>query len=168
MVKPGYDWSSFTTRIPVHADPLALYRSWATRKGIEHWFLSFSEYKTPDGRILGPDEEVSPGDEYTWRWYGWSDDVAEQGTILDCNGKDYFKFTFGDAGICTVRIRSEQNIPLVELVQSEIPTHDTAMHQWHLGCKVGWTFYLTNLKSLMEGGIDLRNKNELITRVINS
>jgi hypothetical protein len=42
------------------------------------------------------------------------------------------------------------------------------MRNYHLGCKTGWTFYLANLKSLMEGGIDLRNKNEKIQRVINA
>jgi hypothetical protein len=26
-------------------------------------------------------------------------------------------------------------------------------------CQLGWTFYLANLKSVIEGGVDLRNKN---------
>ena len=38
----------------------------------------------------------------------------------------------------------------------------------NVGCKTGWTFYLANLKSLLEGGIDLRNKDELLKDVINS
>lgn len=29
----------------------------------------------------------------------------------------------------------------------------------HIGYKTGWTFYLANLKSILEGGIDLRNRN---------
>jgi hypothetical protein len=32
----------------------------------------------------------------------------------------------------------------------------------------GWVFYLANLKSFPEGGIDLRNKNEKLKSVINS
>jgi hypothetical protein len=53
-------------------------------------------------------------------------------------------------------------------LQDEIPVNETAMHNWHLGCKTGWTFYLANLKSIYEGGIDLRNKNINLHEVINS
>ena len=38
----------------------------------------------------------------------------------------------------------------------------------YIGCGEGWTFYLANLKSMLEGGIDLRNKNDKIKGVINS
>ena len=37
-----------------------------------------------------------------------------------------------------------------------------------LECGEGWAFYLTNLKSHLEGGIDLRNRNERITGVVNA
>ena len=37
-----------------------------------------------------------------------------------------------------------------------------------MGCLEGWTFYLTNLKSVIEGGLDLRNKNLDIKGVINA
>jgi len=37
-----------------------------------------------------------------------------------------------------------------------------------VGCGEGWTFYLANLNSYLQGGIDLRNKNEKIQGVISS
>jgi hypothetical protein len=37
-----------------------------------------------------------------------------------------------------------------------------------VGCGEGWTFYLTNLKSILEGGVDLRNKEMKLKNVINS
>ena len=163
-----YDWSQFTTRVPVNASIEKLYDAWSTRHGIEHWFLRMSEYRDPDLALREDDEPVMPGDTYAWRWHGWPDEVEERGTILDCNGKDYFKFTFGDAGVCTVTIKKENGQTIVELVQTDIPTDEKGMHYWHMGCKSGWTFYLANLKSLMEGGIDLRNKNETLKNVINS
>ena len=82
--------------------------------------------------------------------------------------KDLFKFTFGEAGVCTVRIIEENGIRIVELVQTDIPDDERGKHYWHVGCKTGWTFYLANLKSLMEGGIDLRNKDESLKNVVNS
>ena len=40
--------------------------------------------------------------------------------------------------------------------------------QYHMGCLGGWTFYLANLKSYLEGGVDLRNKNLALNNMVNS
>jgi uncharacterized protein YndB with AHSA1/START domain len=162
------NWSSFAVRIAVNASVEKLYWCWATREGIEYWFLRMSEYKKPDGSLRTNDEMVQAGDTYTWRWHGWDDKTTEHGTILDCNGKDFFKFSFGKAGNCAVTIKKENNYTIVELVQTEIPDDEEGKQNWHVGCKTGWTFYLTNLKSLLEGGIDLRNRDEQLTNVINA
>ena len=94
--------------------------------------------------------------------------MIEEGTILDCNGKDFLKFSFGKAGNCSITIKEEMGVNIVELMQDNIPTDEHGMQYWHLGCKTGWTFYLANLKSILEGDIDIRNKNEKIRQVINS
>lgn len=163
-----YDWSTFITRIAIKADPQALYDPWASQRGIEYWFLRTSLYSTADGRQRSADEFVEKGDTYLWRWEGWPDDVQETGEILECNGKDRFKFTFGEAGNCTVEILSEGEHTVVQLTQSEIPTDEKGKHYWHLGCKTGWTFHLTNMKSIFEGGADLRNKDVELKNVINA
>lgn len=162
----NFNWSRFAVRINVKAPVDKLYWCWATKKGIEYWFLRKSDYKKPDGSLYGADDEVQKGDNYSWLWYGYPDEVVEHGEILDCNGKDYFQFRFGEAGICTIKIYEEQGENIVELVQDKIPTDDKAKQNWHIGCKTGWTFYLANLKSMLEGGIDLRNRNEKIQNVI--
>lgn len=166
-MKP-FNWGRFITRININAPIETIYAHWATRAGIEKWFLRMSEYKKADGTILKENEQVSPTDIYRWRWHGWPDETEEKGNILDCNGKDKFRFSFGDAGNCTVSIYKEGNETIVELVQEDIPDTEEGRQQWHLGCKTGWTFYLANLKSILEGGIDLRNKNEKLSRVINA
>ena len=163
-----YDWSKFTCRINIKADAKKLYDAWATRGGMEEWFLRMSEYKKKDGTIRASYEATAAHDTYRWRWHGWPDETTEEGTILECNGKDLFRFTFGQAGNCTITIKEEQGETIVELLQDEIPTDENGMHYWHLGCKTGWTFYLTNMKSIYEGGIDLRNKNEQLQQMINS
>ena len=163
------DWSRFAVRINIQSHSIEqLYRAWATKGGIEYWFLRMSEYRQPDGSLRGDDEPVQKGDTYCWRWFGYSDEVTETGVILDCNGIDFFKFRFGKAGDCSIRIYEEQNEMIVELLQDNIPTDDKGKELWHIGCKTGWTFYLANLKSQLEGGIDLRNKNEQVQEVINA
>jgi uncharacterized protein YndB with AHSA1/START domain len=163
-----YDWSRFVTRIAVNATREELYKAWATRKGIEYWFLRMADYRSADGVMRGEDEYVSAGDTYSWRWHGWPDEMEEHGTILSCNGKDQFRFTFGKAGICSVSLYEERGQMMMELIQTEIPVDDQGKHNFHLGCKTGWTFYLTNMKSLFEGGIDLRNRDEGLKNVVNS
>ena len=109
-------------RINVNASVDILYAAWATRVGIESWFLRLSEYKLTDDILRKSDEPVQKGDKYKWLWHGWSDETVEFGEILDCNDKDLFKFSFGKAGNCTVKIYSEQNENIVELAQDDIPT----------------------------------------------
>ena len=167
----SYDWTTFTKNIPVKATAETIYRSFATRKGIESWFLRRSEYKNAAG-LLSPEEYVKENDTYSWRWFGYPDEVNENGTILKANGKDLFEFTFNANGKndmrVTVSAREEAGERIVSLCQYNIPTDEESKHQFHIGCMEGWTFYLANLKSILEGGIDLRNKNDAIQKVINS
>lgn len=167
MPDKEYDWSKFTVRIDVNAPIEKLYHGWATREGIEFWFLRYSEYKR-NGTVLKNAEFVKPGDTYTWRWHGYDDATQEQGEILECNGKDMFKFRFGNAGNCTVRIYKEENTTIVELTQDNIPTDEKGKQNFHVGCQSGCTFHFANMKSLYEGGVDLRNKNEKLKRMLNS
>jgi uncharacterized protein YndB with AHSA1/START domain len=163
-----YDWDHFIVRINVNAPLQTLYDAWATRAGMEYWFLRVSEYTRKDGTIRPDDEHAQQGDSYRWLWHGWSDETVEYGSIMEANGRDSFKFSFGKAGDCTVKIFRDMGETFVELKQEHIPTDEHGHYYWHLGCKTGWTFYFANMKSLYEGGIDLRNKNELLQGVINA
>jgi Activator of Hsp90 ATPase homolog 1-like protein len=161
------NWSTFTVRMDVNAPIEQLYAAWATRAGVESWFLRLSEYKSANGSLRADDEPVQTGDIYKWMWHGWPDDTVEHGSILECNGKDFFKFSFGKAGICSVRIYKEHDETLVELMQENIPEGDDGKYNWHVGCKTGWTYYLTNLKSVYQAGTDLRNKKEGVGKLLN-
>ena len=60
------------------------------------------------------------------------------------------------------------NQTLVELTQVEIPLDKESKRNIRLGCAFGWTFYLLNLKSVIEGGLDLRNKDMELIGVVNN
>lgn len=162
------NWDEFTLRINIRADRQVIYQAWATRAGMEGWFLRMSEYKDKHGNPRAAGELVEAGDSYKWLWYGWTDEVMETGEILAVDGQSHFRFSFGKAGICTVSIREELGEHLLELKQEDIPSDEDGRFHWHVGCKTGWTFYLANLKSVLEGGIDLRNRNPAIRGVLNS
>ena len=164
----NFDWSRFKVRINVNAPVEKLYQGWATRSGIEYWFLRWCEYKNADGSVKGDNEYVGPGDTYKWRWHGYPDSITEEGRILEANGGDFFKFSFGKAGICSVSIKQEQGQQIVELIQEGIPVDEQSRQYYHVGCKAGWTFHFANMKSIFEGGIDLRNKDENLKEMLNS
>ena len=163
-----HDWSRFVKRIPINAETKEIYKSWATQHGLEKWFLRKAEFKDTNKKFLDPNEIIQVGDTYEWYWHGWPDEVVERGTILEANGRDFLKFNFGKAGIVSAAIKNEEGENIVELTQEEIPTDEESKVNFHMGCSEGWAFYLVNLKSILEGGIDLRNKDLRLKRVVNS
>ena len=160
------DWSTFTRRITVNAPAQVIYDSWAVPSKIESWFLRVADYAGSDGNPKNHDVAVEGGDAYLWLWHGYGDDVNEKGTVVEANGIDRFAFTFTGDCLVTVTIKEESGETVVELTQSRIP--DEANHGIYVDCSYGWAFYLGNLKSVLEGGIDLRNKNIDIKNVVNS
>ena len=162
-----YDWSRFTQRININAAPQKLYNAFATRHGMQTWFLRLSEYKR-EGDLLADHELIKEGDTYTWLWFGYPDSTVETGEIIKANDKDELQFSFGKAGNVTIKIYEEGNENIVELTQENVPADDEGKKNFFVGCSTGWVFYLANLKSIMEGGIDLRNKNVSLQRMLNA
>ena len=160
------DWSKFTRRITVIAQTQTIYDAWAVPSQIERWFLRSAEYVGFDGKPKDRDVAVEASDAYLWRWHGYLDDVNERGIVAEANGVDRFAFTFTSDCLVTVTIKEESTETVVELTQSRIP--DDPNHGIYVDCSYGWAFYLGNLKSVIEGGIDLRNKNVDIQNVVNS
>ena len=165
---PTYDWSSFEMRIPVNGSLENIYKAWTTISGIQSWFLRSAKYSDPNGVLRDNDELVQKGDRYTWYWHGYDDDTVEHNDVLEANGEDVFSFVFAGHCIVTVTIGMIEGETIVELRQENIPTGDEGKSEIHMGCMQGWTFYLANLKSVLEGGIDLRNRNTKIGKVVNS
>ena len=160
------DWSQFTRRITVNAPAQKIYDAWAVPSQIECWFLRSAEYVGFDGKAKDRNCGVEAGDGYLWKWHGFLDDVSEGGSVVEANGQNHFAFIFTSDCLVTVTINDDNGETVVELTQSRIP--DDRDRCIYVDCSYGWTFYLANLKSILEGGIDLRNKNVEISNVVNS
>lgn len=163
-----YDWSQFKCRIVVKALPEEIYKAWATPQSLENWFLRKASFVDGDGKPVSANSFLKPGDRYEWYWFGYDDNTVERGKILVADGSSHIGFTFGDPNQVEVHMTAVQDGTLVELRQYAIPLDEESKVRWHLGCLSGWTFYLANLKSILEGGLDLRNKNEALTGMLNS
>lgn len=111
-------------------------------------------------------ENVSADCKYEWNWF--AQNYFESGKVITANGTDLFEFTF--AGDCKVQVKLTEvkNYVLVEITQKEIPLDNNSKQNIRLGCAFGWTFYLINLKSVLEGGLDLRNKDSEMEGMVNN
>jgi uncharacterized protein YndB with AHSA1/START domain len=163
-----YNWNEFTKRITVNSSSREIYNAWSTQTGLESWFLRKAEFTDRNKKLKARNISIEAGDTYEWTWFGYPDEVHEHHTILEANGDDHIKFRFSGGCIVSVTIKKENDETICELTQDMTPADQNKRQMFYIECGRGWTFYLTNLKSILEGGIDLRNKNEAIQSVINA
>ena len=151
-------WSLFTITADFNTDARRIYEAWTTPAGLETWFLRKAGFYTIAGRLREPNEFILKEDTYEWYWHGFDDTVVEKGSILDINSIDFLRFSFSAGSVVSVSISTKNGLAIVELTQENIPLEDDPAKSLFVQCQTGWTFYLANLKSVVEGGADLRNK----------
>lgn len=162
----NFNWTQFTKRIAVKAPIQTLYDAWTKSSELEKWFLKTAKFINPDGTGVDGNSHAKAGMSYEWTWYLYPD--TERNIVTIANGKDHFQFNF--AGKCTVDVTLSEQFghTVVELVQSNIPTDDDSKQNIRLGCSSGWSFYFVNMKSVYEGGLDLRSKDERLKPMVNN
>lgn len=160
MHPQNHDWTYFKRQIFIKAECAEVFKAWTTAKGITAWFIAEAQYTTVNGQHRALDEQIQSGDQYYWRWH---QDLETQGEILEVQPNTRLCFTFGNKGdgsdekvIVTVSFTELDNETMIELHQDNMPTSDDDKRRWYLGCNMGWSFFMTNLKALLEYGADLR------------
>lgn len=156
-----YDWTKFKKQIFIRANPTSVFNAWTKPNEITKWFINRAEYVSPEGEIRNVDKTVQAGDQYHWLWH---QDLEMRGEILKVEDQRLLEFTFGDKEdgsdekiIVTVNVsQTEDGATLLELTQENMADTLEAHSNWHLSCNLGWSFFMTNLKALLEHGVDLR------------
>ncbi|MES2655381.1 MAG: SRPBCC domain-containing protein [Bacteroidota bacterium] len=162
----NFNWTSFTKKIAVKAKLTDMYDAWTVASKIETWFLSQAVYFDTNNNVIDVNTNVKDGYTYAWNWYAQAH--LEKGHIIKANGKDFIQFSFAGECIVEVTLTEENDVVIVALTQKNIPMDDFSKQNIRLGCATGWSFFLVNLKSVYEGGLDLRNKSmDYITMVNN-
>lgn len=160
------DWTSFTRKIAIKAPIHVLYDAWTKAVEIEKWFLSSAVFYDATGVRLDASASVTGGGTYEWGWYLF--DTIESGTMLVADGRRNIRFTFAGECIVAVSLQPQGDYVVVELTQQNIPTDEASKKNIRMGCDSGWSFYLVNLKAYYESGVDLRNKDEQLTGMLNN
>jgi hypothetical protein len=163
----NFDWSTFTLRILIRANIQDVYNAWSKASELERWYTKSAAHFNNEKRPIGADEPAQTGFFYSWEWY--LNDGMENGKFLVANGRDRIQFTF--AGDCIVDVRLSEKLgeyTQVELQMKNIPTDELSKQEIRLASHTSLSFYLVNLKSICEGGIDLRNKDERVHPMVNN
>lgn len=162
----NFDWTTFTRKIAIKANLSDIYDAWTKATEIEKWFLSKATFIDSNENLIDKDQPFEKGFTYEWNWYLY--DITEKGKITESNGKDHIQFTFAGECLVDINLCFQDHYVVVTLTQKNIPTDDNSKKGIRLGCDSGWSFFLLNLKSVYEGGIDLRNKDINLQGMLNS
>ncbi|HET6255002.1 MAG TPA: hypothetical protein VFE32_13055 [Puia sp.] len=159
------NWSEFKLRINTTAPIEKAYVALSTPGGLESWFLRRAEL-TSGGKSRQPGEQIQKGDEYSFQFHGYPDSKSHTGRWLGADGKSVVSFTFSQELPVTISLYRECDETIVELVEAFDPTDEGVARSHYLGNMKGWIFYLVNLKSVLEGGLDLRNRKVELQNVL--
>jgi hypothetical protein len=162
----NFDWTTFTRKIAIKAKLSDIYNAWTKASEIEKWFLGKAIFNDSNEKPIHSEKTIEKGFTYDWNWYLF--DTKEHGKITEANGTDFIQFTFAGNCLVDVKLSLQDDYVIVELTQKNIPTDDNSRQGIRLGCDSGWSFFLVNLKSVYEGGIDLRNKNTRLKGMLNN
>ncbi len=151
------NWKSFKRVIIIAERSDNIFNMWMSGNNITKWFLEEAKFYK-NGEVLNPSSRFSLDCTYKWKWYGW--DYIQEGKILEVVDGSLIKFTFGEAGVVTVRFeREDESRSRITLEQSDIKMESAEnLYNYYYGCTMGWSFWLVNLKAFIEHGITLNDK----------
>ena len=148
-----YDWSTFDL-VFYYRQPIDIvFQAWATSAGLETFFIETAVYRGALGDPRPPDEAATAGDRYEWQW---RHDASLDGRVTGVEAGRAIAFTFGDMQVAITLSEIDQRTEL-HLRQTNIPDTDRGRVLGHLNCRSCWIFFLTNLRSVLEAGLDLRD-----------
>lgn len=145
----------FSHAIYLNAPLEKVYVFAATASGIIKWFIGKAKYYYKDNNIRLGNEFARKGDSYLWTWL--NKDLELKGIVTGAVENKLFQFTFSPLYLVTLEFFPENNrtkLTLTQEYQQSAQRNDFN----YINCCTCWVFFLTNLKSVIENGIDLREK----------
>jgi len=149
----NHDWSYFKRGLFINAPVQKVFDAWIYSEQVETWFLKTCKYFDSSGKERAKKEALQTGDTYEWHWHNW--DGSQKGSVTNVNHANHIlEFGFIDnTNPCRVEVKEWHGKTLLMLTQSNIPTDDKNKREVHEGCSSGWSFWIVNLKSWLEGGV---------------
>ncbi len=142
--KAKHDWTQFLLKVNINAVPSRVFRAWTVSKELNKWF-------TCGGSI-------EPRKGGTFRQI-FLDGTTYDSQVLAVRKGTLLRFSFGKDEKVEVKIKKAGKGAECWLKQYDMKTGPNDKWNMHMGCRIGWTFFLANLKAYLEHGIDLRSQD---------
>lgn len=165
MTEKNFNWNKFSHGIYLNAPVEKIFVFIATASGIAKWFIGKAKYYYKNSNIRLGNEFACKGDSFLWNWL--NKDLELKGMITESIENKIFQFTFSPLYLVSINLHSEGNKTRLTLTH-EYQDSSVRDDFNYINCCTCWVFFLTNLKSVVEYGIDLRetevNDEMLINR----
>ena len=148
-----YDWSQFHVRMYYLAPLAQVFHYFATAEGLEAFFIYKAVHTAVNGTVRRPDEQAQSRDRYHWTYVH---DFAHGGEFLLVETNRLVRFTFGTMTV-DISFRDVGEAIEVDLHQTNCATEDPDRAWQHVNCRSCWIYFMTNLRSILAGGPDVRD-----------
>lgn len=150
-----YDWSQFHVYMYYLAPLEDVFARFGTARGLESFFIHRAEHVAASGTPRGRDELVQTGDAYAWTY---THDFAHGGRFTEVEPNRRVAFTFGDMHV-VVSFRRVEGATEVDLHQTGCAPEDPDRAWQHVNCRSCWIYFMTNLRSVLADGPDVRDRD---------
>ena len=148
-----YDWSQFHVRMYYLAPLAQVFNYFATAEGLEAFFIYKAVHTAVNGTVRRPNEQAQSGDRYHWTYVH---DFAHGGEFLLVEPNRLVRFTFGTMTV-DISFKDVGEAIEVDLHQTNCATEDPDRAWQHVNCRSCWIYFMTNLRSILAGGPDVRD-----------
>jgi uncharacterized protein YndB with AHSA1/START domain len=153
MTENNFSSNGFHHSIYLNSPIDKVYQAIASANGLKSWFIGNAVFTDVNGNARLPEHPIQLNDTFIWNWL--AKDLSITGKVLESDKNKIFSFTFGISFEVTITLKVSNKRTLLTLTQKYAPGaehNDFA----NINCCVCWGFFLTNLKSVLEHGNDLR------------
>ena len=159
----AYDWSVIDLFMDIRAAPKIVYDAWATAAGMRSFFARDFAYLDGAGKRRASTETALAGDAYELEFHH---PLQLRGKVLQAEPPRRFVFSFPTVMTVRIELTPRSDGTRLHLHQGGISTDEEARVDQHLNCRSCWVYYLMNLKSVLEHGIDLRDDDPLPDNIV--
>jgi uncharacterized protein YndB with AHSA1/START domain len=158
-------YETFTRKIRIDAPREIVMQYWLMPGLVKLWFTPGCVYASPENLERPENALAEVGDKYTWTWV---EGTTDNGTFRMIDfPRRFVAGWFNDTCEIEVTAEVEDDGTILSITQTNTQESEEDRMGAYWDCSMGWAFYLVNLKSVLEGGIDLRETNANIKGLVN-